>query len=215
MNKHIQRLKSISNWHYDPRKKPDGNEFTFIKSYDINFQPFIEECKLGSIPETWDTANKFWEQSRINFYKDTARNGGNINEYSQMIKGILKEIGEDPNRQMFDRIDVTDHPIATMIMEDLGYNKQKTSVKFHNQRPGQILHWHLDKFSGEDSVNMTRCAVMLADWKWGQIWQFGNAFFSGWRAGDVITWDITNMPHATGNIGLWDRPMLQVTGCKL
>lgn len=211
MDKHIQRLKSISDWHYDPFRKPEGDEWTFIKNYDIDFSTFIEECKVGTMPETWDSAKAFWEISNIN-----KRKSGNINEYSKSVKKMLQEIGEDPNREMFDRLDVTNHPLAIEIMKDLGFDIDKSSAKFHNQKPGQILHWHLDKFSSVNPVGrIEREIVMLADWKWGHIWQFGNTFFSGWKAGDVITWDIPNMPHATGNIGLWDRPIMQITGCKL
>jgi len=44
------------------------------------------------------------------------------------------------------------------------------------------------------------------------VFQLGNAFFTQWRAGDCITWEWRDMPHATCNMGWWDRPMLQLTG---
>jgi hypothetical protein len=89
-----------------------------------------------------------------------------------------------------------------------------------------MLHTHIDNFAArperENSFKVTemdknpdimrRFAVMLADWELGQIFQIGNANFSGWRAGDCITWEWQDMPHSTANMGWWDRPMLQVTG---
>jgi hypothetical protein len=53
---------------------------------------------------------------------------------------------------------------------------------------------------------------MLDDWKLGQVFQLGTANFHQWRRGDCITWDWKNIPHATCNMGWWDRPMLQITG---
>jgi hypothetical protein len=53
---------------------------------------------------------------------------------------------------------------------------------------------------------------MLADWQLGQVFQLGNAMWTQWRAGDCITWEWRDIPHATCNMGWWDRPMLQVTG---
>ena len=55
--------------------------------------------------------------------------------------------------------------------------------------------------------------IMLADWQLGQVFQLGNANWTQWRAGDCITWEWQDIPHATCNMGWWDRPMLQITGC--
>ena len=59
---------------------------------------------------------------------------------------------------------------------------------------------------------MRRFAIMLADWELGQAWMFGNALYQGWKAGDCITWEWQDMPHATVNAGWHDRPLLQITG---
>ena len=89
-----------------------------------------------------------------------------------------------------------------------------------------MLVEHMDNFAGtharENSFKvvdidespdlMRRFTIMLADWQLGQVFQLGNANFTQWRAGDCITWEWQDIPHATCNMGWWDRPMLQVTG---
>ena len=61
-------------------------------------------------------------------------------------------------------------------------------------------------------LGIRRFAIMLSDYQLGQVFQLGTAHWTQWRAGDCITWEWQDVPHATCNMGWWDRPMLQVTG---
>jgi hypothetical protein len=59
---------------------------------------------------------------------------------------------------------------------------------------------------------VVRYFVQLTDWQPGHFWSYGNYMWSGWRAGDVSTFDWLNVPHSTANAGHTPRATLQVTG---
>ena len=202
---HVSKFKEYSNWHYDPFQK--GNDYINVCNFSAEWDQLIEACKDRAKPETWETTRQFWASSKNNINDDK---GTNVEDAMRR----LASVGEDPNRQMFDRALVDDVPEFRKLAEFLGFDLDTVAIKFHNQRPGQVLHTHVDRFTNEKGKEMTRFVVMMSDYRWGQVFQLGNDYFSSWQAGDCITWDIPNLPHATGNIGLWDRPMLQLTGLK-
>ena len=81
--------------------------------------------------------------------------------------------------------------------------------------PGQVWNLHLDKLekwnpNNPDSVS--RYQIQLTNWEPGHFWSYGNYIHSGWRAGDVTTFDWKNVPHSTANAGHGPRVTLQVTG---
>jgi hypothetical protein len=83
------------------------------------------------------------------------------------------------------------------------------------QHPGQVWNLHLDKLEKwmpEDPSQVVRYFVQLTDWQQGHFWSYGNYQWSGWRAGDVSTFDWINVPHATANAGHVPRATLQITG---
>jgi hypothetical protein len=54
--------------------------------------------------------------------------------------------------------------------------------------------------------------IALNDWEPGHFFSYGNYMHSGWRAGDVTTFDWQNLPHSTANAGHGPRITLQMTG---
>ena len=106
------------------------------------------------------------------------------------------------------------------------FGMEEYTVKFHNQKTGQMLHWHIDNFAGrkERGISFTeieadrnpelmrRFVIMLDDWKHGQVFALGNSNWHQWKRGECITWEWRDIPHATCNMGWDNRPMLQVTG---
>lgn len=87
--------------------------------------------------------------------------------------------------------------------------------RIHIQRPGELWNLHIDKlqkWSPEDPSRVMRVMIQLTDWQPGQFWEFGNYHWNQWRAGDVVTFDWANMPHATANAGHYPRVTLQLTG---
>lgn len=88
-------------------------------------------------------------------------------------------------------------------------------ARIHVQRPGQVWNLHLDKLEKwmpSDPSRVVRYFIQLTDWQPGHFWSFGNYCWSGWKAGDVVTFDWLNVPHSTANAGMVPRATLQLTG---
>jgi len=200
--------KSQSQWHFD-EFEPGERDFQYVGTFQGDWSNEIDEC-LGRVkPNTW--ANRNIEQK------------SEIYTASQEQNDLIKA-GADPDSQIFSRANAKDIPIFQRIANYFGMNE--TAIKFHNQTTGQMLHWHIDNFAGrkergnsfteiEADKNphlMRRFAIMLDDWKHGQVFALGNTYFHQWKKGECITWEWRDIPHATCNMGWDDRPMLQVTG---
>ena len=200
--------KSQSQWHFD-EFEPGERDFQYVGTFQGDWSNEIDEC-LGRVkPNTWANRN-IGQKSEIY----TASQ-----EQNDLIKA-----GADPDSQIFSRANAKDIPIFQRIANYFGMNE--TAIKFHNQTTGQMLHWHIDNFAGrkergnsfteiEADKNphlMRRFAIMLDDWKHGQVFALGNTYFHQWKKGECITWEWRDIPHATCNMGWNDRPMLQVTG---
>lgn len=90
-------------------------------------------------------------------------------------------------------------------------------LRIHVQQPGEVWNLHLDKLQKwcpDDPTQVLRVFVQLTDWQPGHFWAFGNHTYSHWRAGDVVTMDWQNCPHATANAGHTPRVTLQITGVR-
>ena len=120
------------------------------------------------------------------------------------------------------------------IAKALGFNN-KPSCWINNQKPGTMLHRHIDfvscyTYERSDDADFLeleydkvrrqakghppiyRCFVALDDWHPGQIVNFEPDFWHGWKKGDVMFFDWQNTPHSTANCGIKDRPLLKITG---
>jgi hypothetical protein len=87
--------------------------------------------------------------------------------------------------------------------------------RIHVQVPGEVWNLHIDKlykWNPEDPTKVLRVFVALTDWQQGHFWSYGNYNYSGWRAGDVTTFDWANVPHSTANAGHVPRVTFQITG---
>lgn len=94
---------------------------------------------------------------------------------------------------------------------------EKCMARIHIQRPGQVWNLHLDKLEKwmpSDPSKVVRYFIQLTDWQQGHFWSFGNYNWSGWSAGDIVTFDWINVPHSTANAGHAVRATLQITGIK-
>lgn len=204
--------KATSNWHFDTQRPPEPGKdsFTRVCRFNYDFTAAIKQCMSSVKPTGWADRNKHKIPGEL--YTASA-------EEADLIRA-----GADPKMEIYDRKHITHIGVFNLIRDHLGL--AKADVNFHNQRTGQMLVTHIDNFPGnpirENSFKVTRFdetpevyrrfAIMLADWQLGQVFQLGNAMWTQWRAGDCITWEWRDIPHATCNMGWWDRPMLQVTG---
>ena len=125
--------------------------------------------------------------------------------------------------------------IKQRILEKFGL--MECEVALHDQPPGGVHVWHYDSMLryyesiwlpadpargklklnkqtqwADDGTMPIRLFVSLKDWHYGQIFQFGSKLWQGWQAGDVIWFEWQNLPHATANASMFNRPIVRVTG---
>lgn len=207
--------KSQSNWHFDTTRPPmpGKDSYTNVCIFDADFNDAIAQCTPRAKASSWSTRN--------NFNKEIAEKG--LYTASAEEQDLINA-GANPAQEVFNRTAAEDIELFQKISDWLGM--KDSMIKFHNQTTGQMLHTHMDNFAArperENSFKVTeidknpdimrRFAIMLDNWKLGQIFQLGNANFTQWRAGQCITWEWKDIPHSTANMGWWDRPMLQITG---
>ena len=99
------------------------------------------------------------------------------------------------------------------LAESFGF--EKMMCRIHVQQPGQVWNLHLDKLEKwcpENPNSVMRVMIQLSNWEQGHFWSYGNYIFSGWKAGDVTTFDWQNVPHCTANAGHNPRVTFQITG---
>ncbi len=211
-NSRWEYLKKRSNWHFDESRPPeDGKDsYSFVCHFNADFTDAISICRERAVKSGWATRNK--AAVKDDLYCATAE------------EADLERAGADPKMEVFARDTADDQAVFKAISDYLGM--EDSMIKFHNQTTGQMLVEHIDNFAGRPErdnsfkeTNMDtnpddyrRFVIMLDDWHLGQVWQIGNATFTQWKAGDCITWEWQDMPHATGNLGWEERPMLQITG---
>lgn len=194
--------KRSSTWHFDSAKTPEVDSFTKVYNFGGNFAKIIAELNEKVVPVKWgDTFN--FDQVSEYFPHD-------ISEFTSMVSVL---------------------GIKSALM------------KYHVQKTGQTMPMHIDSFSryfgnrvtlsGMDDTRLTeaeltaardaivnspgsmiRFVIMLSDWDFGQVFQFGNKTWTHWKAGDCVTWDWMNMPHGTCNMSFTERPLLQITGIR-
>ena len=208
-------MKSKSKWHFDSLKPAvaGADSYTHVCRFSADWSTAIEYCMPKAKSSTWSNRN--------NWNPKVETEG--LYSASAEEKDLLRA-GADPKMEIYDRTAADDVELFNKVSDWLGM--ERTMIKFHNQRTGQMLVEHIDNFAARperdnsfkvididnDPKLMRRFAIMLDDWKLGQVFQLGNRNFHQWRAGDCITWEWQDIPHATANMGWWDRPMLQVTG---
>jgi hypothetical protein len=109
-------------------------------------------------------------------------------------------------------------PIFESMVDALGLEaggKKEIQKRVHVQHPGQVWNVHIDKLEKWDTDNphnVFRFMVMLNDWEPGHFIQYGNFVHTGYRAGEIYSFDWYNVPHCTANAGLNPRCTLLVTG---
>lgn len=214
-NSRWEFTKSQSKWHFDKTRKPElgRDSYTPVCRFEADFTEAIAACVPKAQVSSWGTRN--------NFNKDIANEG----LYSASAEEAdLIRVGADPKQEVFARAAAEDIPLFLKIADYLGL--EDPMIKFHNQTTGQMLHFHIDNFAArseransfkvtemdKNPDTMRRFAVMLSNWEMGQAWMFGNNMYWSWSAGDCITWEWRDMPHATVNAGWYPRPILQLTG---
>lgn len=201
MKSNWDETRKRSQYHFDTTKMdPRWDTVTLVRQFANTWANELQQAIDTSHPVTWRTR-------------------GRDND-------PLKRAAEEYDQEEYDleRIGMSrDH-----VLTDLNYNLtpelQKIADSFelenpmarlHVQWPGQLWNLHLDKLEKwmpSDPSRVQRYFIQLTDWQPGHFWSFGNYQWSGWRAGDCVTFDWINVPHSTANAGHTPRATLQITG---
>jgi hypothetical protein len=189
--------KELSNYHFDKSIK-DEDAYQTCGRFVGDWKDELEEAYKNMASVTW---NNRWSKHG----KKDPRGDLSENE----IKDIV-DAGGDPDMSMYQGSYVIGPAMQKMI-DILGMNDSRP--KLHIQVPGEVVTMHIDKhYDVEDGREARRFLIAMEDWEPGQCMLFGNQLCERWTAGDIITWEWKDMPHATANCSLYKRPMLAVTG---
>ena len=190
--------KQRSTYHFDNTKfDPEQDKVTYLGHIKPFWLSELEAIKELAKPKTWRTRGQGSDRPSEEYDQeeyDLEQHGYG----KDLIVGDLSwEVPETFNK----------------ILDALGMDNSK--MRLHVQRPGQVWNLHLDKLEKwhpEDPSKIMRVMIALTDWEPGHFFSYGNYIYSGWRAGDVTTFDWQNIPHSTANAGHNPRITLQITG---
>jgi hypothetical protein len=203
---------------------------------DSSWDKLVEKSQYhfdtGIMDPRWDTIIKLGQLDASDWVADVnaiIEQSRPANWETRGFKGEGVEVpGEELVNEEYDleRIGVDPKVIITNLSWQLSPRFQAISDAFgladvmnriHVQMPGQVWHLHIDKlykWFPSDPDRVMRLFIALTDWEMGQFWGYGNYNYSGWKAGDVTTFDWQNVPHSTANAGFHPRVTLQITGIK-
>lgn len=195
-----EQTKKRSKYHFD-NKKYDSKFDTIIRLGHIrpNWLHQIDEIVANSKAVTWRTRSDpskpiRTEDELISEEYDLVNTGyGKDYKITNLNWDIPDNLKEIANRFALDN----------------------SMIRIHVQHPGQVWNLHLDKlekFCPKNPNKVIRIMIHLTDWEQGHFFSYGNYTFSGWKAGDVVTFDWQNVPHSTANAGHKPRITLQLTG---
>ena len=188
--------KELSNYHFDKSIK-DTDSFRKVGRFVGDWKDELEEAYKTMASVTWN--NRWHKHGK----KDPR---GNLSENE--IKDII-DAGGDPDMTMYQG-SYTIGPVMQKMIDVLGMDNCRH--KLHIQLTGEVVTMHMDKHYELDGGEARRFLIALEDWEPGQFVVFGNQLCERWTAGDIITWEWRDIPHATANASLHKRPLLAVTG---
>jgi len=198
-----EQTQARSQYHFDnDLVDPRWDTAIPVKKFEITWAEELQAIIDASHPVTWRTR-------------------GNSTD-------PLKRAAEEHDQEEYDldRIGMARDAVVTNLNYNLtpelqriadSFELDKTMARVHVQWPGQVWNLHLDKLEKwmpEDPSRVQRYMIQLTDWQQGHFWSFGNFTWQNWHAGDCVTFDWINVPHATANAGHSPRATLQITGIR-
>lgn len=198
MNSAWEITKQRSNYHFNNfRFDPDQDKITFLGNILPFWQTELDKVLELAQPQTWRTRGK--------------GNDRPATEYDQEDYD-LEQFGYGKDYVVSD---LTWKVPETFNQLLAWFGMDNAKMRLHVQRPGQMWNLHLDKlekWNPVDPSRVMRVMIALNDYEPGHFFSYGNYIHTGWRAGDVHTFDWQNIPHSTANAGHRPRITLQMTG---
>jgi hypothetical protein len=200
-----------SRWHFDnTRHDQPGEWFWMLGRMMGDWSKELESAEqLPMQSITWAT------RKNTPYYR---RADGSF-EQSSMLEQEEYDLESSGAGRDLELSDVVEHddfaPVFDRMVNFWGI--QDPWCRLHIQRPGQMFNLHIDKLwdrCPEDPEQVCRIMIFLKDWEPGQFFSYGTCVLSHWKAGDAMTFDWANVPHASANAGRSTRPVLMITGLK-
>ena len=153
-----------------------------------------------------------------NYNKQAAQFGMSVEEIKEwMLDPNYKRYSDNANSRIAVMPSDLEARIRHELAEYLGLEKDTLLMRIQVQAPGEMIALHLDplktKLFGAEDEQILRYAWFLEDQHPGEVWLMDNAAIY-WKAGDLVYFDNTRLPHATANLGYNDRYVMIITGTK-
>jgi len=223
--------KTRSTFHFDPFGDPTEQTFIITNRFVGDFEPAVKyaianakEQTIGNYrPRNLSKQDKDLHDGEI---QDIITASGK-DDLSAMYHDsvIRRKVDEDGNYKVQENR-IPEYEVLFNMIDTLGVEVHQS--RLHIQKLGQVTPAHIDQQmryarpgwrkiwteAGADKnpLKLRRFLVMLQDWDYGHVWQFGNTYYQGYKAGECITYDWCNMPHGTANFGYTPRVTFQFTG---
>ena len=202
MESNWDNTKPRTNYHFDPYKHdPAYDNMRYIGRFTGNWDEELTQTINNSQEITWRNRNPIDGTS-----KDIA-----AEEYD------LIRSGADPELKLTN-LEYNLLPVFQRMTDALHLqsgDKDTIQSRVHVQFPGQVWNLHIDKlekWNKDNPHSVYRFMIMLNDWEPGHFIQYGNFVHTGYRAGEIYSFDWYNVPHCTANAGHGPRCTLLVTG---
>lgn len=203
MESNWDKTKPRSNYHFDAFKNdPAYDGMKYIGRFVGDWKDELQQTIDNSKEITWRNRNPIDGTSKdIDAEEyDLERSGANADLILTNLEYELLPVF----KKMTDALHLT----------TIG-GKRDIQSRVHVQFPGQVWNMHIDKlekWNTDDPHSVYRFMVMLNDYEPGHFIQYGNFIHTGYRAGEIYSFDWYNVPHCTANAGHGPRCTLLVTG---
>lgn len=221
-----------ADWHFDTFADPHEETFVVPCRFEGDFSEAVQHA-LKTATEM--TIGNYRQRNLSKQDKDL--HDGEIQDvllasgkedvssmYHDMV--VRARFDKDGKNYFAKRNESPEYAILLRMIDALGVDVHQS--RLHIQRLGQVTPIHIDQQmryarpgwrevwtkAGADKnpLKLRRFLVMLQDWDYGHVWQFGNTYYHQYKAGECITYDWCNMPHGTANFGYTPRVTFQFTG---
>ena len=223
--------KTRSTFHFDPFGDSTEQTFIITNRFVGDFEPAVkyaianaEEQTIGNYrPRNLSKQDKDLHDGEI---QDIITASGKDDLSSMYHDTVIRKTFDENGNYKIRKNKASEYEVLIRMIDTLGVDVHQ--ARLHIQKLGQVTPIHIDQQmryarpgwrkvwteAGADKnpLMLRRFLVMLQDWDYGHVWQFGNTYYSGYRSGECITYDWCNMPHGTANFGFTPRVTFQFTG---
>lgn len=220
-----------STWHFDPFADPQEQTYVVPCRFVGDFRPAIEYA-LGEAKEmtigNYRARNESKQDQDMHDGEiiDATTASGKDDVSCMYYDKVVRTKFDDAGNKVVLENRIPEYQVLFNVIRELDVDvhqsrlhiqrlSQTTPIHIDNQmryaRPGWRKIW-TDAGADKNPLKLRRFLIHLQDWTQGHVWQFGNTYQQGYRAGTCTTYDWCNMPHGTANFCFTPRVTFQITG---